>query len=220
VHRRSERNRTITTEHTPSGAGNIPRWTFPSSADPDTADAYAELIGQLRLLQDAVVGAHPPVADSKAAADLLAQATALLARSQTDEAGQISGKLFDVPSRAQPLIPAMHYDVTGPDSISGTVTYGRYFLGGGGAAHGGSLPLLFDEAFGLLAGSGGRPLCRTAYLKVNYRKITPLDRELRFTGAVEKSEGRKLFVSGTLTDGEDLLADAEALFVALKPGQP
>lgn len=174
----------------------------------------------MRTLQDTVVGAHPPMADSKAATDLLAQATALLARSQTDEVGQIAGKLFDVPSRGQPLIPALHYDVTGPDLVSGTVTFGRYYLGGGGAAHGGSLPLLFDEALGMLSGAGGRPLSRTAYLKVNYRMITPLDRELRFTGAVEKSEGRKLFVSGTLTDGDDLLADAEALFVALKPGQP
>jgi hypothetical protein len=33
-------------------------------------------------------------------------------------------------------------------------------------------------------------------------------------------EGRKIFVSGRLRDGDAVLTDAEALFVLLKPGQP
>jgi len=178
------------------------------------------LVDELRALQNALTGARPSAVDSKAAADLLARATALLDAARTDEGGQLAGRLVDVPGRAQALIPALHYDRHEDDFVSGTVTYGRFYLGGGGAVHGGGLPLLFDEILGRLAGNGGRQRSRTAYLHVNFRRITPLERELRFTGSVDKVEGRKLFLSGTLTDGEDLLADADGLFVYLRPGQP
>ncbi|SHN16701.1 hotdog domain-containing protein [Cryptosporangium aurantiacum] len=178
------------------------------------------LVEELRALQNAVAGARPSTAEAKTAADLLARATALLDTVRTDEGGQLSGRLVDVPGRAQALIPALHYDRHEPDHVSGTVTFGRFYLGGGGAVHGGGLPLLFDEILGRLAGNGGRARSRTAYLHVNFRKITPLDRELRFTGSVDRTEGRKLFLSGTLTDGADVLADADGLFVYLRPGQP
>ncbi|MCU1688189.1 MAG: thioesterase superfamily protein, partial [Jatrophihabitantaceae bacterium] len=37
---------------------------------------------------------------------------------------------------------------------------------------------------------------------------------------IDRVEGRKKFSSGRLYDGDTLVADAEALFVILKPGQP
>lgn len=37
---------------------------------------------------------------------------------------------------------------------------------------------------------------------------------------IDRIEGRKIFVSGRLRDGDDVLTDGEALFVRLKPGQP
>ena len=40
------------------------------------------------------------------------------------------------------------------------------------------------------------------------------------TAAVPRSEGRKIFVTGRLRDGDAVLCDAEALFVTLNPGQP
>jgi hypothetical protein len=33
-------------------------------------------------------------------------------------------------------------------------------------------------------------------------------------------DGRKIFVSGRLSDGDTVLTDSQALFVLLKPGQP
>jgi hypothetical protein len=61
---------------------------------------------------------------------------------------------------------------------------------------------------------------RTAYLTINYRNIVPIEKELRFDAGVDRVDGRKIFVSGRLTDGDTLLTEADALFVKLKPGQP
>ena len=66
----------------------------------------------------------------------------------------------------------------------------------------------------------GGPRQRTAYLHVNYRQIVPIDQELQVDARVDRVEGRKIFVSGRLSDGDTVLTDAEALFVLLKPGQP
>jgi hypothetical protein len=72
----------------------------------------------------------------------------------------------------------------------------------------------------MLGNSGGRTRARTAYLHVNYRAITPVDHELVLRAAIGREEDRKRFVTGTLHDGERLVADAEGLFVELRPGQP
>jgi acyl-CoA thioesterase FadM len=61
---------------------------------------------------------------------------------------------------------------------------------------------------------------RTAYLKIDYRQIVPIEKELQFDAGVDRVDGRKIFVSGRLTDGDTLLAEADALFVRLNPGQP
>ena len=53
----------------------------------------------------------------------------------------------------------------------------------------------------------------TGTLVVRYRKPTPLYREVRFTGRVDSVDGRKIFTSATLHDGETLCAEAEAIFV-------
>jgi acyl-CoA thioesterase FadM len=66
----------------------------------------------------------------------------------------------------------------------------------------------------------GGPRQRTAYLHVNYRQIVPVNKELQVDAGVDRVEGRKIFVSGRLSDGDAVLTDAEALFVLLKPGQP
>jgi hypothetical protein len=55
---------------------------------------------------------------------------------------------------------------------------------------------------------------------VNYRQIVPIDKELQVDARVDRAEGRKIFVTGRLLDGESVLCDAEALFVKLNPGQP
>ena len=104
--------------------------------------------------------------------------------------------------------------------MRGRVVFTRIYLGGNGAAHGGTVPLLFDEVLGRLNSSGGRSVGRTAYLHVNYRHITPIGRELELEATLDRIEGRKRFITGRLRDGDTVVADAEGLFVELLPGQP
>jgi acyl-coenzyme A thioesterase PaaI-like protein len=87
--------------------------------------------------------------------------------------------------------------------------------------HGGALALLFDSLLGFAAFKlSDSPYQRTAYLHVNYRQIAPVDKEFQVDAAIDRIEGRKIFVSGRLLDGATVLCEAEALFVRLKPGQP
>jgi len=48
----------------------------------------------------------------------------------------------------------------------------------------------------------------------------PIERELQIDAGIDRVEGRKIFVSGRLSDGDTLLTEADALFVRLKPGHP
>jgi acyl-coenzyme A thioesterase PaaI-like protein len=201
--------------------GNIPLWSPDQlPADPVALSAFEGLIVSMRTLQDRVTGARPSPEQTRSIQALLDEASRALAEVQVDESGQLSGHLVQFPGRAQSLVPPLYYDVHDEDDVSGHVTFGRFYLGGNGAVHGGGVPLLFDEILGRLTGSFGRPRCRTAYLHVNYRSITPVGRELRFAASITKVEGRKLYTDATLHDGERLVSDAEGLFVILKPGQP
>jgi len=103
------------------------------------------------------------------------------------------------------------------DSFVATVNFGSFYLGGNGAVHGGAIPLLFDQVLGQLA-NFERPICRTAYLNVDFRNVTPLDTDLEVRAHFESIEGRKRFTYGALYHGKILTAEARALFIELKEG--
>jgi hypothetical protein len=54
---------------------------------------------------------------------------------------------------------------------------------------------------------------------VNYRRITPIGRHLHLDATLDREEGGKLFASARLRDDRDLLADAEGLYITLRPEQ-
>jgi acyl-coenzyme A thioesterase PaaI-like protein len=87
--------------------------------------------------------------------------------------------------------------------------------------HGGVLPLLFDSVFGMVIHAAGRPISRTAFLHVDYRRVTPIETELTVRGRIREAEGRKAFVNAELSDPDhNLLAEAHGLMIRLLPGQP
>ena len=129
---------------------------------------------------------------------------------------------IDRPGRGSALnVPTMLVEQT-DTTAHGTVVFRRFHQGGGHAAHGGIIPMLFDDVLGRLANMSRQSpgVSRTAYLHVNYRAVVPVGKELTWDGVVERCEGRKIFTTGRLLDGDKVLADADLLFVALKPGQP
>jgi hypothetical protein len=196
-------------------------WGASTPATPRGGAPLAALHSAQRQFQDVLAGAAPP---SGLAARIAAQLDAFvaeLAECQVPEVERFDGWRPDLPGRGHPLLPPYVIEHETESTLTARVTFTRYFLGGNGAAHGGAQPLLFDDMLGRVVNRHGIGVARTAFLTVNYRKITPIDEELRAEVSVDRIEGRKRWCSGRLTDSaEEVLADVEALFVQLLPGQP
>ena len=97
----------------------------------------------------------------------------------------------------------------------------RYHVGGNMAVHGGVIPLFYDWHFVMIVSAAGRPISRTAYLHVDYRAVTPIDQPLISRGRVERLDGRKAFLTATMTDlGGTVLSEANGLMIKLLPHQP
>ena len=180
---------------------------------------FSAMIDALRTLQDAAAAARPPAPVVDETTRQLTELTRQLAKHAVGEREQIAGHLAGTPGRGQALIPPVHIDEEVPGAIRGHVTFGRFYLGGNGAVHGGALPLVFDDVMGRLANAGRAP-ARTAYLNVSYRSITPIEARLTIEARLESEQGRKRLLRGELRHGDILCAEAESLFVALRPGQP
>lgn len=206
-------------------AGRIPQgspWEASPAVEPGPAPGgpgFGDMIETLRALQDTIAGAAPPPELVEEATRTLRDLSAALASHAVPEREQITGHRTDLPGRGQTMAPAFLPDEWDDSRVSGRVTFGRHYLGGNGAVHGGAIPLLFDEVLGRLSNSG-RPVARTAYLHVNFRRITPVGVELRLDAKFEREEGRKRVLTAALYDGDHVTADAEGLFIALRPGQP
>ncbi len=187
--------------------------------EPAGGAGFGDLADGLRDFLDAFTAARP---DDSTVTDLradLARWTDRLATQEVPEADQAVARRVDLPARGQAMLPWFVWTVTEPERHVARARFGRWFLGGRMAAHGGAMTLLFDEVLGTFANAGGRSLSRTAYLHVDYRAVTPLDRDLELVTWWEREDGRKRFVRGELRDGDTVCAEAEALFVELRPGQ-
>jgi hypothetical protein len=139
------------------GFPHIDTWRAPGAPDPGGGRAYGPMIEALRDFLDKVAAAKPDEATLDALAGDLRSWSRTLAPLAVGEAEQVFAHRLDLPGRGQTMAPAFVFVDADATSVRGTVTYGRYFLGGGGAAHGGAIPLLFDEVMGRLANSGQRP---------------------------------------------------------------
>ena len=192
-------------------------WGIPLSegGGPD----FGRTIEALRLVQERITTASPPPAVVTETADTLEKLAADLAPFEVDEARQVVARRLDLPGRGQAMTPVIHIDEWDEQHVLAHVTLGRFYLGAGGAALGAGLGLIFAETMGRLANTG-RSRSRTAYLHVNFRAITPIGHDLRVTARVDRVEGRKRFLSGAIHHDGTLTADAEGLFVELRPGQP
>ncbi|BAX98174.1 hypothetical protein MSTE_02865 [Mycobacteroides stephanolepidis] len=182
---------------------------------------YGRFIDALRTLQDRARAALPPDEVITGLANQLEAMNELLAPHEVSEWDSPSGRRTDLPLRGNILLVPMTIDSFDNGVLTGTATFGRYHLGRNGAVHGGCLGLLFDT----IIGTGTMLLTdlrklRTAYLNINYRKVTPIEKELQFDCTLDRVEGRKVYLTSRLLDGEDILAEADALFVKLNPGQP
>jgi acyl-coenzyme A thioesterase THEM4 len=85
--------------------------------------------------------------------------------------------------------------------------------------HGGFISVLLDEIIGSAVDYIRPPgqSSMTAYLNVNYKKPVPTPGFVLCRGWVDSTDGRKIFGSGTIEDGEGtVMATGEALFLMVK----
>lgn len=95
--------------------------------------------------------------------------------------------------------------------------FGAACEGPPGFVHGGWIALAFDEILGMANVAGGNP-GMTGKLTVRYLRPTPLHVETEIAGWIERVEGRRTIVKGSVsTVGGAITAEAEGLFVAPTP---
>ena len=194
---------------------------FPEYGPANPGAGFRQFVAAMRRLQDLAVSADPgdEVWDEAAArAEALVE---LLGPFEAGEGEGPAGRTPDLPGMGSLLLPPWTLTRYSPDGVEMTGYFTRFHIGGNHAVHGGVLPLLFDHMFGMISHAAGQPISRTAFLHVDYRKITPIDAPLVIRGRVSTTEGRKTFVSAELVDSDEtVLAEGNGLMVRLLPGQP
>ena len=194
---------------------------FPDYEVADPPESFVRFVATMRRLQELAVSANASEDDWDKAADRAEELVELLAPFEAPEGVPPAGRSHKLPGMGSLLMPPWMLTRYRPDGVEMRGQFSRYYVGGNSAVHGGVLPLLFDWLFGMVVHASNRPISRTAFLNVDYRKVTPINQPLVVRGRVDSTEGRKAFVSGELTDADDaLLAEGRGLMVRLLPGQP
>lgn len=192
----------------------------PSEPTTQGGPDYGRFIEAVRDLQDHARAVDAPDGVITEAADLLEKAAHLLAPYDADEWCSPSGRRMDLPNRGNILGVPSQLHVTDSHRIAGAALFRRYHLGRNGAVHGGAVAHLFDSLLGFCAFRlSGMTALRTAFLHVDYRKIVPVGKQVQVDAGIDETSGRKVFVSGRILDGDEVLAEANALFLRLNPGQ-
>ena len=197
------------------------RGGFPEVKPVDAPPELGRFVAAMRRLQDLTVSTDPESAMWATAAERIEDLCALLQEHQVPEGRAPAGRVIDLPGLGHPLLPPWTVTDFGPDGVTMEGLFTRSHVGGNNAVHGGMIPLLYDWHFGMIVSTAGLSPSRTAYLHVDYRNITPIDEPLTAYGRIAEIDGRKAFVTATMTAADGtLLTEANGLMVRLLPHQP
>ena len=161
------------------------------------------------------------VEQAAALADRLAPHPSLKERGGLALAGGDDAALLErsgITGRSNPLAAPLQMWFDG-DEVRGKAVYTDAYEGPPGCLHGGFVAAAFDDLLGFaqtLSGTAGY----TGTFTIKYLRPTPLNKQLDYTAGVTKTEGRKIWCWGTCHDGDELLAEAEILFITPKHGIP
>ena len=118
--------------------------------------------------------------------------------------------------RANPLAPpATLVADREAEMVHGEVYFGAAYQGAPGCVHGGFVAAVFDEALGMATVFSGKP-GMTGWIKVSYRKPTPLETRLRIIARMDDLDGRKIRTSAELFAGDAMVAEATGLFISTR----
>jgi hypothetical protein len=191
-------------------------------ASQNLADAMRRIIARLALVRPPVDQLNRAADAANAFADSLQDLPERSQSWEVSEAGLLPRDFVShspVSGSSNPIAPPLQMRVVGDPNgehhIEGDVVYGPAYEGPPGHCHGGWVAATFDELLGFVQLAPGF----TAYLKIDYRAPTPLNKPLRLNGWIESVDGRKRLIRGTCHDGETLLSEAEGLFIAPRDGE-
>jgi acyl-coenzyme A thioesterase PaaI-like protein len=193
-----------------------------------TTGARADLARATRTIIDELMRSTATDEDFERASELVAAAVALL-RGESHGRGYVGvaeGSLADGGAHfldyspfiglLNPLAPPLTVHYASDNTVVAAGKYGAAYEGPPGCLHGGFIAAGFDEVLGFAQGYAGLQ-GMTGRLEISYRSPTPLFREVRYVARMERVEGRKIFTSATLSDGDRLCAEAQGLFISMKP---
>jgi acyl-coenzyme A thioesterase PaaI-like protein len=98
------------------------------------------------------------------------------------------------------------------DGVAATVTFHQGHEGAPERCHGGIVAALFDDLLGCVLHVIGEGAF-TGELTIRYDAPVPLHRQLVCTCRLDRKDGRKLHMTGELTDEGRLVASTRALFI-------
>lgn len=100
------------------------------------------------------------------------------------------------------------------DETVARVELGPAFEGAPGRSHGGIVAAIFDDVLGYLS-AVHQEAAFTGELKVRYHAATPIGQPLEFRGRVVGREGRRILTAAEARADGEVVASAEAIFVAV-----
>jgi len=112
------------------------------------------------------------------------------------------------------IAPPIEFDFDG-EEIHAEHVFDAPYNGPPTAVHGGIIALVFDEllgSLGALRDIGGF----TGTLSIRYHSLTPIGEPVRMRSWIDRREGRKAFIMGTMHHGSRLCAVAEGIFIRPK----
>lgn len=121
-----------------------------------------------------------------------------------DDHSPVAGKL-------NAAAPPLHMSVDG-DRLRGEVTLNATYEGAPMTVHGGVVSALFDEMLGN-AQRVARIAGYTGTISVRFNAPTPTYTPLVLEAWVDRIEGRKIFLAGTLHANDTCTAQAEGIFI-------
>lgn len=199
------------------------------SPDPEIVGARNEAGRAVRDLGHALVGHHAP---------------AEAIRGVAAELDRVTARLAEGPVRSRPLgtFGTWHASVADGDEITtfedrpisgtsspysceldthrvGDEAVARFTLraaheGAPGRSHGGFVSAIFDDVMGFVIQIIETP-AYTGELTVRYEAGVPIGKPLEMRARLDHVNGRKIFITADLWDGEQRLATSKSTFIAL-----
>lgn len=185
----------------------------------EQADEYGALAASVRRLIDATIRTElrgTSIEEARRAIDAI---SALLEAERMpgsfgvrfNEAGTLRAWGNAAAGLRNPIAPPLELQVEPDGRVWAEVELGAAYEGPPTLVHGGVAALLMDQALGRAAEAAGVPGL-TGTLEVRFRRPTRLGR-VRVEAKLDRTEGPKSFVVGTVSDDDGVCSEATGVFI-------